>query len=152
VLAASTTHSERVTAALRGRQSAIVLVDDLQVAAAFSNAFGPEHLEIQTSDPDAVLALIENAGAIFLGPYSPVSLGDYVAGSNHVLPTGGQARFSSGLGAYTFLRPQQVVRYSREALEAVADHIAALSNAEALPAHGDAVAARFQAARLSADS
>ena len=152
VLAASTTHSERVTAALQGRQSAIVLVDDLQVAAAFSNAFGPEHLEIQTSDPDAVLALIENAGAIFLGPYSPVSLGDYVAGSNHVLPTGGQARFSSGLGAYTFLRPQQVVRYSREALEAVADHIAALSNAEALPAHGDAVAARFQAARLSADS
>jgi histidinol dehydrogenase len=145
VLAASTTHSERVTAALQGRQSAIVLVDDLQVAAAFSN-------EIQTSDPDAVLALIENAGAIFLGPYSPVSLGDYVAGSNHVLPTGGQARFSSGLGAYTFLRPQQVVRYSREALEAVADHIAALSNAEALPAHGDAVAARFQAARLSADS
>ncbi|TFD60199.1 histidinol dehydrogenase [Cryobacterium suzukii] len=146
-LAASTTHSERVTAALGGRQSAIVLVDNLQVAAGFSNAFGPEHLEIQTSDPDAVLADIENAGAIFLGPYSPVSLGDYVAGSNHVLPTGGQARFSSGLGAYTFLRPQQVVRYSREALEAVADHIAALSNAEALPAHGDAVAARFSAER-----
>ena len=146
-LAASTTHSQRVTAALDGRQSAIVLVDNLQVAAGFSNAFGPEHLEIQTSDPDAVLADIENAGAIFLGPYSPVSLGDYVAGSNHVLPTGGQARFSSGLGAYTFLRPQQVVRYSREALEAVADHIAALSSAEALPAHGDAVAARFSADR-----
>ncbi|TFD84835.1 histidinol dehydrogenase [Cryobacterium serini] len=146
-LAASTTHSQRVTAALDGRQSAIVLVDSLQVAAGFSNAFGPEHLEIQTSDPDAVLADIENAGAIFLGPYSPVSLGDYVAGSNHVLPTGGQARFSSGLGAYTFLRPQQVVRYSREALEAVADHIAALSSAEALPAHGDAVAARFSADR-----
>ncbi|WP_104139172.1 MULTISPECIES: histidinol dehydrogenase [unclassified Cryobacterium] len=143
VLAASTAHSERVTAALGGRQSAIVLVDSLQVAAAFSNAFGPEHLEIQTSDPDAVLAAIENAGAIFLGPYSPVSLGDYVAGSNHVLPTGGAARFSSALGAYTFLRPQQVVRYDRRALEAVAGHIAALSNAEALPAHGDAVTARF---------
>jgi histidinol dehydrogenase len=139
----STTHSIRVTASLNGRQSGIVLVDDLAAAAAFSNAFGPEHPEIQTSDPDAVLALIENAGAIFLGPHSPVSLGDYMAGSNHVLPTGGQARFSSGLGAYTFLRPQQVVSYSREALREVADHIAALSTAEALPAHGDAVTARF---------
>ena len=142
----STTHSIRVTASLNGRQSGIVLVDDLNAAAAFSNAFGPEHLEIQTSDPDAVLALVENAGAIFLGPHSPVSLGDYVAGSNHVLPTGGQARFSSGLGAYTFLRPQQVVTYSREALREVADHIAALSTAEALPAHGDAVTARFTTA------
>ncbi len=142
-LASSTTHSERVTAALDGAQSAIVLVDDLEAAAAFSNAFGPEHLEIQTREPDFVLRGIENAGAIFLGPHSPVSLGDYVAGSNHVLPTGGQARFSSGLGAYTFLRPQQVVRYSREALHDVVAHIVALSNAEALPAHGDAVTARF---------
>ncbi|HZK59370.1 MAG TPA: histidinol dehydrogenase [Cryobacterium sp.] len=142
-LAAHTTHRERVTAALSGRQSAIVLVDDLAAAAAFSNAFGPEHLEIQTENPDAVLRLIENAGAIFLGPHSPVSLGDYAAGSNHVLPTGGQARFSSGLGAYTFLRPQQVVRYSREALRAVAGHISALSGAEALPAHDAAVTARF---------
>ena len=142
-LAASTTHSARVTAALGGRQSALVLVDDLAAAAAFSNAFGPEHLEIQTEDPDAVLGLIENAGAIFLGQHSPVSLGDYAAGSNHVLPTGGQARFAPGLGAYTFLRPQQVVRYSRDALRAVSAHIAALSAAEALPAHGDAVAARF---------
>ncbi|KGJ82834.1 histidinol dehydrogenase [Cryobacterium roopkundense] len=142
-LAATTTHTERVTAALSGRQSAIVLVDDLAVAAAFSNAFGPEHLEIQTSDPEAVLATIENAGAIFLGPHSPVSLGDYSAGSNHVLPTGGQSRFSSALGAYTFLRPQQIVSYSREALQAVAANIAAFSKAEALPAHGDAVTARF---------
>jgi histidinol dehydrogenase len=145
VLAESTTHSARVRASLGGRQSAIVLVDDIAAAAAFSNAFGPEHLEIQTREPDAVLALIENAGAIFLGPHSPVSLGDYVAGSNHVLPTGGQARFSSGLGAYTFLRPQQVVNYSREALREVSGHIAALSAAEALPAHGDAVTARFAA-------
>jgi histidinol dehydrogenase len=143
ILALSTPHGERVTAALSGTQSAIVLVDDLAAAAAFSNAFGPEHLEIQTRDPHAELALIENAGAIFLGPNSPVSLGDYSAGSNHVLPTGGQARFSSGLGAYTFLRPQQVVEYSRDALRGVAANIAALSAAEDLPAHGAAVTARF---------
>ncbi len=142
-LSLTTRHGERVTVALGGPQSALVLVDTLAVAAGFSNAFGPEHLEIQTKDPDAVLALIENAGAIFLGPHSPVSLGDYVAGSNHVLPTGGQARFSSGLGAYTFLRPQQVIRYDRDALQAVAAHIVALSGAEDLPAHGDAVTARF---------
>jgi len=142
-LATTTTHSERVTASLGGTQSAIVLVDDLDQAAAFSNAFGPEHLEIQTEDPDAVLRQIDNAGAIFLGPYAPVSLGDYAAGSNHVLPTGGQARFSAALGAYTFLRPQQVVRYTRGGLAGVADHILALSAAEALPAHGDAVSARF---------
>ncbi|GAB3130079.1 histidinol dehydrogenase [Glaciibacter psychrotolerans] len=142
-LAASTTHSERVTAALSGPQSALVLVDDLAAAAAFSNAFGPEHLEIQTGDTDAVLANIRNAGAIFVGPHSPVSLGDYSAGSNHVLPTGGQSRFSSGLGAYTFLRPQQVVHYDKNALREVAGNIAALSDAEALPAHGDAVRARF---------
>jgi histidinol dehydrogenase len=144
-LAATTRHAARVAAALAGQQSAIVLVDDLQVAAAFSNAYGPEHLEIQTVDPDAVLATIENAGAIFIGPHSPVSLGDYLAGSNHVLPTGGQAHFSSGLGAYTFLRPQQIIRYDRDALGAVAKRIVALSGAEDLPAHGDAVTARFPA-------
>jgi len=143
VLAVTTPHGERVTAALSGTQSAIVLVDDLAAAAAFSNAFGPEHLEIQTRNPHVELALIENAGAIFLGPNSPVSLGDYSAGSNHVLPTGGQARFSSGLGAYTFLRPQQVVEYSRDALRGVAANIVALSDAEDLPAHGAAVTARF---------
>jgi len=120
-----------------------VLVDDLTAAASFSNAYGPEHLEIQTRDPDAVLALIESAGAIFVGAHSPVSLGDYLAGSNHVLPTGGQARFSSGLGAYSFLRPQQVIRYDRPALDGVAERILALSAAEDLPAHGEAVTARF---------
>ncbi|POH64985.1 histidinol dehydrogenase [Cryobacterium zongtaii] len=145
-LATTTTHAERVTASLGGSQSAIVLVDDLEQAAAFSNAFGPEHLEIQTEAPDAVLGQIDNAGAIFLGPYAPVSLGDYAAGSNHVLPTGGQARFSAALGAYTFLRPQQVVRYTRDGLAGVADHILALSAAEALPAHGDAVSVRFSTA------
>lgn len=143
VLAASTTHSARVTEALGGPQSAIVLVDDLAAAARFSNAYGPEHLEIQTADDEAVLATITSAGAIFLGAHSPVSLGDYLAGSNHVLPTGGQTRFASGLGAYTFLRPQQVIDYDRAALGEVADRVLALSNAEALPAHGDAISARF---------
>jgi histidinol dehydrogenase len=144
-IAASAHHGERVREALAGQQSAIVLVSDLPAAAAFSNAYGPEHLGIQTENPGAVLDLIESAGAIFLGPYSPVSLGDYVAGSNHVLPTGGQSRFASGLGAYTFLRPQQVVNYDRAALKAVEREIVALSDAEDLPAHGAAVTARFQA-------
>jgi histidinol dehydrogenase len=142
-LAGATKHAERVRTALGGQQSAIVLVDDLAAAAAFSNAYGPEHLELQTADPDALLALIQNAGAIFVGPSAPVSLGDYLAGSNHVLPTGGQARFSPGLGAYSFLRPQQVIRYDRDALRAVADRIVALSTAEDLPAHGEAVTIRF---------
>ena len=144
-LAASAHHGERVRTALAGDQSAIVLVADLVAAAAFSNAYGPEHLEIQTVEPGGVLDLIESAGAIFLGANSPVSLGDYLAGSNHVLPTGGQSRFSSGLGAYTFLRPQQVINYSREALHAVEDQIVTLSTAEDLPAHGAAVSARFRA-------
>jgi histidinol dehydrogenase len=144
-LAAATYSAARVTAALKGPQSAIVLVTDLIAAAAFSNAYGPEHLEIQTDEPGVVLDLIESAGAIFLGAYSPVSLGDYLAGSNHVLPTGGQSRFASGLGAYTFLRPQQVIRYDRDALAAVEKQVVALSHAEDLPAHGDAVEARFPA-------
>ena len=142
-LAETTEHSARVTEALGGPQSAIVLVDDLTEAARFSNAYGPEHLEIQTADNDAVLATITSAGAIFLGAHSPVSLGDYLAGSNHVLPTGGQSRFASGLGAYTFLRPQQVIEYDRAALSDVAAQVVALSHAEALPAHGDAITARF---------
>ena len=139
-----TSTATRVAAALDGRQSAIVLVDDLAAAAAFSNAYGPEHLELQTADPGAALDLIENAGAIFLGADAPVSLGDYLAGSNHVLPTGGQSRFSSGLNATTFLRSQQVIRYDRDGLAAVRDGIRALSDAEQLPAHGDAVDARFE--------
>jgi histidinol dehydrogenase len=136
-------HRERVTTALEGPQSAIVLVDDLAQAARFSNAYGPEHLEVQVAEPDALLQQLESAGAIFVGDHTPVSLGDYVAGSNHVLPTGGQARFTSGLGAYTFLRPQQIVEYDRDALAEVAAHVGALSDAEQLPAHGDAVRARF---------
>jgi histidinol dehydrogenase len=132
-----------VLAALAGKQSAVVLVPDIEAAAAFSNAYGPEHLEIQTAEPGAVLDLIESAGAIFLGAASPVSLGDYLAGSNHVLPTGGQSRFGSGLGAYTFLRAQQIIDYDLNALRSVEKKIVALSEAEDLPAHGAAVTARF---------
>jgi histidinol dehydrogenase len=145
-MAGATAHAERVGVSLAGAQSGIVLVDDLAAATAVSNAYGPEHLSIQTADPDAVLAGIDNAGAVFLGGHSPVSLGDYLAGSNHVLPTGGQSRFSSGLGAHTFLRPQQVIRYTEPALAEVADRIVALANAEDLPAHGEAVAERFRSA------
>lgn len=143
-IAPLTPHSERALVALRGQQSAIVLVDSLEAAAAFSNVYGPEHLEIQTANSGAVLDLIESAGAIFLGENSPVSLGDYLAGSNHVLPTGGQARFTPGLGAYTFLRPQQIIRYSRDALRVVESKIVSLATAEDLPAHAAAVTARFE--------
>ncbi|GAA2022351.1 histidinol dehydrogenase [Agromyces tropicus] len=143
VRATETRHATRIRAALEGAQSAVVLVDDLEQAADFANAFGAEHLEIQVRDADAVLARIENAGAIFVGPYSPVSLGDYAAGSNHVLPTGGQSRYAAGLSAATFLRPQQVVRYDEAALREVAPVIATLSEEEDLPAHGEAVTARF---------
>ncbi|GAA1835678.1 histidinol dehydrogenase [Agromyces salentinus] len=144
VRVAATKHGERVRQAITGPQSALVLVDDLEQAAAFTNAFGPEHLEIQVVDADAVLAGIDNAGAIFIGPHSPVSLGDYAAGSNHVLPTGGTARHVAGLSAATFLRPQQVVRYDESALREVAPVVAALSAEEDLPAHGEAVTARFE--------
>ncbi|MFT2748076.1 histidinol dehydrogenase [Clavibacter sp. Sh2036] len=143
-LAATTAHSARVVQALTGPQSAILVVDDLATAARYSDAYGPEHLSVQTADPDALLPHLHSAGAIFLGPHSPVSLGDYLAGSNHVLPTGGQARFGSGLGAYTFLRPQQVVRYDADALREAEPMIVALSRAEDLPAHGDAVTARLR--------
>lgn len=142
-LAELTPHSARVGISLRGVQSAVVLVDDLVAAADFSNVYGPEHLEIQTADPGKMLDLIESAGAIFLGAHSPVSLGDYLAGSNHVLPTGGQARFTPGLGTYTFLRPQQVIRYDRDALKAVEEQVVALATAEDLPAHAAAITARF---------
>ncbi|MFS2031481.1 histidinol dehydrogenase, partial [Curtobacterium sp. CT11-45] len=134
--------ASRLQVALDGPQSAIVLVDSLADAATVSNAYGPEHLEIQTTDDDAVLADIDAAGAVFVGPSTPVSLGDYLAGSNHVLPTGGQARFGSGLSASTFLRPQQLIRYSPEALAEVAPHIVALATEEQLPAHGAAVTER----------
>ncbi len=143
LLAEAAHHGTRVRQALAGPQSALVIVDDLDTAAAFSNAYGPEHLELQVENTEELLARIDSAGAIFLGENSPVSLGDYLAGSNHVLPTGGQARFTPGLGAYTFVRPQQIIRYNREALRAVNGQIGALAGAEDLPAHAAAVAARF---------
>jgi len=141
-----TRHAERVAAALGGPQSAVILVDDLPTAARVSNAYGPEHLELQTADDDALLARITDAGAVFVGGYTPVSLGDYLAGSNHVLPTGGTARFAAGLGAHTFLRPQQIISYDRAALAEVEAPLLALAGAEGLPAHGEAVSARFERA------
>lgn len=137
-----TRHAERVAAALSGPQSAIVLVDDIDQAIAFSNAYAPEHLEIHLADPR--VDEFVNAGAVFVGDHAPVSLGDYLAGSNHVLPTGGQARYAAGLSASTFLRPQQVIEYDRAALADVRDAIVTLARAEALPAHGEAVEARFE--------
>ncbi|WP_298039039.1 histidinol dehydrogenase [uncultured Microbacterium sp.] len=144
-LAARTRHSERVGVSLSGPQSAIVLVDDRAMATAFSNAYAPEHLELHLVDAEEAASAFTSAGAIFVGDQTPVSLGDYMAGSNHVLPTGGQARYAPGLGAYTFLRPQQVISYDHAALAAVRAGVVALANTEVLPAHGDAIEARFGA-------
>lgn len=134
---------ERILPALAGRQSAIVLVDDLDAGLAVVDAYAAEHLEIQTADASAVAARVRNAGAIFVGPYAPVSLGDYCAGSNHVLPTGGCACHSSGLSVQSFLRGIHVVDYSRDALAEVTHHVVTLAEAEDLPAHGAALKARF---------
>lgn len=139
----ATEHRGRVTTALSGTQSALVLVDDLEQGLEVVNAYGAEHLEIQTADAAALAERVTSAGAIFVGPYSPVSLGDYMAGSNHVLPTGGCAHFTSGLGVHSFLRAVQVIEYDADALSQVADRIVALADAEGLPAHGEAVRARF---------
>ena len=140
---ATTVHRERVTTALSGEQSAIVLVDDLDTGIRVVNAYAAEHLEIQTVDAAAVARRIRSAGAIFVGAWSPVSLGDYCAGSNHVLPTAGCARHSSGLSVQTFLRGIHVVDYDEAALKDVAGHVITLANAENLPAHGEAVRRRF---------
>ncbi|MFD9816380.1 histidinol dehydrogenase [Streptomyces sp. NPDC059080] len=140
---AAVKHVERITEALAGRQSAIVLVDGLDAGLTVVDAYGAEHLEIQTADASAVAARVRNAGAVFVGPYAPVSLGDYCAGSNHVLPTGGCACHSSGLSVQSFLRGIHVVDYSRDALAEVAHHVVTLAEAEDLPAHGAAVLARF---------
>ncbi|HCS60027.1 MAG TPA: histidinol dehydrogenase [Microbacterium sp.] len=143
--AAATMHSERVAVALGGPQSAIVLVDDRAMATAFSNAYAPEHLELHLVDAEDAASAFTSAGAVFVGDQTPVSLGDYMAGSNHVLPTGGQARYAPGLGAYTFLRPQQVIAYDHAALAEVREGVVALANTEVLPAHGEAIEARFPA-------
>lgn len=141
---ATTVHRERVTAALTGKQSAIVLVDDIDAGVTVVNAYAAEHLEIQTVDASAVAGRIRSAGAIFVGAWSPVSLGDYCAGSNHVLPTAGCARHSSGLSVQTFLRGIHVVEYDEAALKDVSGHVITLSQAENLPAHGEAVRRRFE--------
>jgi histidinol dehydrogenase len=140
---AATRHRERVSTALAGPQSAIVLVDDLAAGMEVVDAYAAEHLEIHTADARERAARVRNAGAVFVGRWAPVSLGDYCAGSNHVLPTGGCACHSSGLSVQTFLRGIHVVDYDETALKEVADHVVALAEAEDLPAHGDAVRARF---------
>lgn len=140
----STANAERAAEALRGEQSGIVLVSDLESSIAVANAYAAEHLEIHTARAREVAERIRHAGAIFIGDYSPVPLGDYTAGSNHVLPTSGTARFSAGLSTHTFLRPVNLVEYDRAALEEVADNVIAFATAEALPAHGEAIAARFK--------
>ncbi|MGV9667063.1 histidinol dehydrogenase [Nocardia niigatensis] len=136
-------HHDRVAEALSGKQSGTVLVDDIAQGLRVVNAYAAEHLEIQTADAAAVAARVRSAGAVFVGAWSPVSLGDYCAGSNHVLPTAGCARHSSGLSVQTFLRGIHVVEYSEAALKDVSGHVVALANAEDLPAHGQAVQARF---------
>lgn len=140
----TTVHRARVTAALTGRQSAIVLVDDLDAGLRTVNAYAAEHLEIQTVDASAVAGRVRSAGAVFVGPWSPVSLGDYCAGSNHVLPTAGCARHSSGLSVQTFLRGIHVVDYTEAALKDVSGYVITLAQAENLPAHGEAVRRRFE--------
>ncbi|MGW6688981.1 histidinol dehydrogenase [Streptomyces sp. NPDC054961] len=141
---AATKHVEdRIKPALAGRQSAIVLVDSLEDGLKVVDAYGAEHLEIQTADAAAWAARVRNAGAVFVGPWSPVSLGDYCAGSNHVLPTGGCACHSSGLSVQSFLRGIHIVDYTRDALAEVTHHVVTLAEAEDLPAHGAALKARF---------
>jgi histidinol dehydrogenase len=141
---AATKHIEdRIVPALQGRQSAIVLVDGIDEGLRVVDAYGAEHLEIQTADAAAVADRVRNAGAIFIGPWAPVSLGDYCAGSNHVLPTGGCACHSSGLSVQSFLRGIHIVDYTKDALADVAHHVVTLAEAEDLPAHGAAIKARF---------
>ena len=137
----ATRHRERVEAALSG-QSAYVLVDDLEQGLTVVDEWAAEHLEVVTRGAAELARRVRNAGAVFVGPYSPVSLGDYLAGSNHVLPTAGTARHSGGLSVQSFLRSQHVVEYDRDALAAVATHVDALGGAEDLAAHVDAVRAR----------
>ncbi len=138
----ATKHVERITAALGGQQSALVVVDDLDAGLSVVNGYAAEHLEVITRDADQVAGRVRNAGAIFVGPWAPVSLGDYCAGSNHVLPTGGCACHSSGLSVQSFLRGIHVIDYDRAALADVADHVLSLADAEDLPAHGAAISVR----------
>ena len=139
-----TKHAQRITTALSGIQSAIVLVDSLSQGIDVVNAYAAEHLEIQTVDAKSVASKIRNAGAVFIGRFSPVSLGDYSAGSNHVLPTGGCACHSSGLSVATFLRGLHFIEYGEKAFTEIAETVITLANSEDLPAHGEAMTARFE--------
>ena len=141
---AATKHTERITTSLGGKQAGIVLVRDLEQGLDVVNAYAAEHLEIHTDDAAGWAARVRNAGAIFVGPHAPVSLGDYCAGSNHVLPTAGCARHSSGLSVQTFLRGIHVVDYSEAALKDVSGYVITLAEAENLPSHGEAVRRRFE--------
>jgi histidinol dehydrogenase len=138
-----TAHRERVEAALTG-QSAQVITDSIDAALAVADAWAPEHLEIQADQAGALARRVRNAGAVFAGSWAPVSLGDYLAGSNHVLPTGGSARHSAGLSVLPFLRLVNVIECSKDALAATLPPLAALGAAEDLPAHVAAVIARFE--------
>lgn len=139
-----TKHVERISESLRGPQSGIVLVDDVDSGIRVVDAYAAEHLEIHTRDARSVAMRVRNAGAIFVGASAPVSLGDYCAGSNHVLPTGGSAAHASGLSVQTFLRGIHIIDYDREALREVADHVVALAHAEDLPGHAEAILVRFR--------
>lgn len=140
--AASTKHAERVATALSGPQSGIILTNSLDQSIAVVDAYAAEHLEIHTEGAAAVAARVRNAGAIFIGGFSPVPLGDYAAGSNHVLPTGGSAAFASGLNTTVFMKAVQLIEYSEEALAEIGDAIVAVAEDEDLPAHGEAITAR----------
>ena len=139
-----TKHKERITAALSGMQSAIVLVDSVKQGIDVVNAYAAEHLEIQTKNARDDAAKIRNAGAVFIGRFSPVSLGDYSAGSNHVLPTGGCACHSSGLSVQTFLRGLHFIEYSEKAFTDLVPTVVTLANSEDLPAHGQAMTIRLE--------
>jgi len=141
---AQTKHIERISEALAGPQSGIVLVDDLDQGLRVVDAYAAEHLEIHTRDARDVAMRVTNAGAIFVGTYAPVSLGDYCAGSNHVLPTGGSAAHSSGLSVQSFLRGIHIIDYDAEALADVAGHVVALALAEDLPGHASAITVRHR--------
>lgn len=139
-----TKHSERIATALSSQQSAIVLVDDMAQGLDVVNAYAAEHLEIQTKNATKLAKSIRNAGAVFVGRFAPVSLGDYAAGSNHVLPTGGCACHSSGLSVQSFLRGLHFVQYDQASFNAIAETVITLANSEDLPAHGEAITARFE--------
>jgi histidinol dehydrogenase len=139
-----TKHSQRIRSALGGIQSCMVLVDNLDQGLDVVNAYGAEHLEIIASDARNLARKVRNAGAVFIGEFSPVSLGDYSAGSNHVLPTGGCACHSSGLSVQTFLRGVNFIEYDEKSFKDIAQNVITLANSEDLPAHGEAMKARLE--------